>query len=228
MGLRYFPRLVAMLLKSWFEVQWILNFTIHVEWWLFLPILLYLFFLHLISNKGHFFRHLLNFCCPATVTIFLGRCGIWIAHRSDHLGHNTTSWQFSRSTSPSGEGHEHSGDVLSAFSRWRSSGMVWNLLAQWVRKPFPEGRTVSPQLGEAWFFWNKSMSLFEFSQSISLPQIQHCWLWRLDEAPPQEHLEKKPDPPNLKRCVYGKASHAWVLGCDLHVVCAVTDNPLNF
>ena len=28
--------------------------------------------------------------------------------------------------------------------------------------------------------------------------------------------------------VYGKASHAWVLGYDLHVVCAVTDNPLNF
>ena len=115
-------------------------------------------FLHLIFNKRHFFRHLLNFCCPAT--IFLGRCGIWIAHRSDHLGHDTTSWQFSRSTSPSGEGHEHSGDVLSGFSRWRSSGMVWNLLAQWVRKPFPEGRAVSPQLGEAWFCWNKSMSLW--------------------------------------------------------------------
>ena len=53
-GLRNFPRLVAMLLKSWFEVQWILNFTVHVEWWLFLPILLYLIFSTSFSTRDTF------------------------------------------------------------------------------------------------------------------------------------------------------------------------------
>lgn len=37
------------------------------------------------------------------------------------------------------------------------------------------------------------------------PQNFILWPWRLPDDPPQEHMESKPSPPTLKRCVWGKA-----------------------
>ena len=49
-----------------------------------------------------------------------------------------------------------------------------------------------------------SVMLF-ISLSSNLIYVHSLSSCRLDVEPPQAHMEQKPDPPSLKRCVYGKA-----------------------
>ncbi|CAJ1427550.1 unnamed protein product [Effrenium voratum] len=54
---------------------------------------------------------------------------------------------------------------------------------------------------EEWFnlhFQNEMASMFQ-SGDLVVPNVE-----RLAENPPAEHMEEKPEPPPLKRCVYGK------------------------
>lgn len=89
------------------------------------------------------------------------------------------------------------------------------------------GKEYSKELGVTWLRYfarlpSEPPLVFQFKE-ISIPWLRP--FARLPSQPPAEHMESKPEPPALKRCLWGKASGSLL---QLLLLCQVSHQLLSF